>query len=78
LNKVKELRIKRGLSIRELAEQSRVGSATIARLEGGGKAYATTLFTLATFFGVDYSELAGYEAVNPKSDLQQVHNPLEV
>jgi transcriptional regulator with XRE-family HTH domain len=67
LNTLKMLRIQKGLSIRELAKQSGVGSATITRIEGGGKAYATTLAKLAEFFQVDYERLQEFEAISPKS-----------
>ena len=67
MNKIRELRVKAGLSLRELAEKADVGAATLARLEAGGKAYAQTLYRLAKYFGVDYSELAEFEFVSPKS-----------
>jgi transcriptional regulator with XRE-family HTH domain len=67
VNKLKQLRIDKGLSIRQLASQANVGINTVVRLEQDGKAYATTLAKLAKFFEVPYTELAEFEAVNPKS-----------
>lgn len=68
MNKLKQLRIDKGLSIRQLASQANVGINTVVRLEQNGKAYATTLAKLAKFFEVPYEQLEEFEAINPNKN----------
>lgn len=78
MNKFKELRTKQGLSLAGLAKETGIGISTLLRLEQGGQAYTQTLYKLANFYEVEYSELSGAEFVSPKRDRQQVLNPLAV
>jgi transcriptional regulator with XRE-family HTH domain len=76
MNKIKYLRSMRGLSIRELAKETGIGISTIQRLEQGGKAYSSTLGRLASYLKIDLTELAEFEAVNPKSDRHEMLDPV--
>jgi transcriptional regulator with XRE-family HTH domain len=50
MNKIKKLRVDKGLTLNELATQAGIGIASLARLEAGGKAYASTLGKIARCF----------------------------
>jgi transcriptional regulator with XRE-family HTH domain len=61
-NKVRRLRMVRGLTIRKLAEESGLATSTIARIEKEGRHehfHAPTLKNLADALGVDPLELIG-------------------
>jgi transcriptional regulator with XRE-family HTH domain len=57
VDRLKTLRVDRGWSIRQLAEQAGVSQTTVWKLEHGGRANAATLKKLGDVFGVRASEL---------------------
>lgn len=61
MQRVKELRTERVMSLRELAEQAGVSKDTIWRLEGGvsTNAHPSTIRKLAKALSVDPKELTG-------------------
>ena len=62
MHRLKELRILRSLTLRELGQQSGVSYATIWRLENGHKeARPSTIRKLAHALGVDTAELVVVE-----------------
>jgi transcriptional regulator with XRE-family HTH domain len=78
MNKIKKLRVDKGLTLNELATQAGIGIASLARLEAGGKAYASTLGKIARALEVDVTELMEFEAISPKRDPQPEVNLLGV
>ena len=54
MNKLKELRIEKGFTVRKLEELSGVSHNTIARIESGRKAEPLTIRKLAIALGVDW------------------------
>ena len=56
-DRLKALRRKRVLTLRELGERADVSKDTISRVERTGKAYPSTIRKLAVALGVDASEL---------------------
>lgn len=59
MNPLRDFRIKQGLSVRKLAEKSKVHFTTINELEmGRRKAEHYTLGKLAAALGIDYKELS--------------------
>jgi len=73
MNKIKKLRSERGMTLDQFAAKTGVGIATIARLENGGKAYASTLGKIAGALEIDLTELMEFEAVSGKKE-----NPLNL
>jgi len=57
VDRLKALRKKRVLALRELGEKAGVSKDTISRIERTGKAYPSTIRKLANALGVDPSEL---------------------
>jgi transcriptional regulator with XRE-family HTH domain len=58
VNRARQLRLDRGLTVVAVAEATGVSRQTIARLEGEcGDAYAPTLKALGDFYGVPASSL---------------------
>jgi transcriptional regulator with XRE-family HTH domain len=57
VDKLKELRIDKGLSQRRLAELAGVTQTTVWKIEHGGRANAATLKKLGDVLGVRASEL---------------------
>ncbi len=61
-NRIKELRIERGLNQRELAAEIKVSQPTVAAWEKGDKEpLGTRIYRLAKFFGVSADYLLGLE-----------------
>jgi transcriptional regulator with XRE-family HTH domain len=71
MNKIKKLRIDKGLTLNDLANLAGIGIASLARLEAGGKAYASTLGKIAKALGVDVAELLEFEAISAKKESHQ-------
>lgn len=61
VDKLKALRRKRVLTLRELGEKAGVSKDTISRVERTGRAYPSTIRKLADAFGTDPSELVPEE-----------------
>jgi transcriptional regulator with XRE-family HTH domain len=57
VDRLKTLRRKRVLTLRELGERADVSKDTISRVERTGKAYPSTIRKLAAALGVEASEL---------------------
>ena len=66
MNKLKYWRLKRAISVRELATKSGVDKNTISRLENGNKGYSVTLGKLAIALEIEFEELQELES--KKSD----------
>jgi len=65
MNKLTELRAKRGLTVRQLAEESKVSPTTINRLEKGHvKSHPVTIGRLAGVLGVELSDLTEFIALD--------------
>ncbi len=61
MDKLKALRKKQVLALRELGEKADVSKDTISRIERTGRAYPSTIRKLAGALGVDPSELVSGE-----------------
>jgi transcriptional regulator with XRE-family HTH domain len=61
VDKLRALRKKRVLALRELGERASVSKDTISRIERTGRAYPSTIRKLAGALGVDPSELVPEE-----------------
>lgn len=57
MNRFGQIRYKRGLSLREVAEGSGVSRSTVIRLENGAKATAPVARKLADYYKVQVSDL---------------------
>ncbi|MBN9393220.1 MAG: helix-turn-helix transcriptional regulator [Chloroflexi bacterium] len=69
LNILKKTRLKAGLTATELAEKSKIGIATISRIENNAKGRANTLKKLADTLGVDvelFSDLLDHTNIENK------------
>ena len=63
MNKLAELRATAGLTVRQLAEESKVSPTTINRLERGKiKSHPVTIGRLARILGVSLADLAEFIA----------------
>jgi transcriptional regulator with XRE-family HTH domain len=57
VDKLKTLRVDKGWSIRQLADEAGVSQTTVWKIENGGRANAATLKKLGDVLGVRASEL---------------------
>jgi DNA-binding XRE family transcriptional regulator len=62
MNKIKMLRSEKGLTLRDMAKEARVGVATLVRLESNKKANSITLAKVAKVLGIEMIELTEFEA----------------
>lgn len=62
---IQKLRLQRGWSQQQLAELSGLSVRTIQRIEGGQTASTETLKSLASVFGIEFSQLSGESEMSP-------------
>lgn len=55
--RLKEIRLAKHLTVAELSERSRVGKATISRIENGGDALLSSIIALIAVLDVSIDEL---------------------
>lgn len=59
MNRAEQIRVDRGLTLVDVAEQTKLTRQTVRAVEDGNKAIASTLFKLGQFYGVPASTLLG-------------------
>lgn len=59
--RIRRLRVERGMRQSELAEKARVGRNTIGRIEGGGRGIDSTYGRIAAALDIPLTQLLGEE-----------------